>query len=220
MARQIALRRTIELFIEQELAPQAQSARLAAFARASLREVIESGEGSPAYQRFVDGRQGVDEESVAPGGVILYRFAHWAAIVQFAISFLRQRSQKAGGDYAEGFYAAFFTGAEQARGRFVPIAEVNPVMVGPGVVRVIFGNWLPWSRKLDVQIAGKKPIRFRVAPGLFDDCAKEINRRFGALVDARRQYSVDLGARRWVAKTGPRRGKPVESPAIVITMKR
>lgn len=220
MARATAFRRSIELFIDQALSPQARSAALAAGAKQILKDLIDSGQGSRSYRRIVDGRQGAAEETVSPEGLIVYRFQHWATICQFAISFLTARSPERSGRYKEGFFFAFFTAEGQERGRFVPWRQVNPAAISADVVKVMIGNWQPYSRKVDVQLVGRRPIRFSVAPGLFDDAAKEINRRFAGIAEARRQYTVDLGARRYVAKRGTRQGKPVESPALFITLVR
>ncbi|AUN31939.1 hypothetical protein [Niveispirillum cyanobacteriorum] len=217
---QIAFRREVELFISEALSPQARSAHLAQGARQILADMIASGEGSRHHQRIVDGVSGALEDSVRPEGLIVYRFSHWATVCQFAISFLTARSPERSGRYRESFFFGFFTAEGQDRARFVPWRDVVPTAITADVTKVMIGNFQPYGRKVDVQVVGRETIKFSVAPGIFDDAARQINSRFAGIVSARRQYNVDLGARRYIAKRGTRAGKAVESPALIITQER
>ncbi len=217
---QIAFRREVELFISEALTPQARSAHLAQGARQILADMIASGEGSRHHKRIVDGVADASEDTVKPEGLIVYRFSHWATVCQFAISFLTARAPERTGRYRESFFFGFFTGEDQARARFVPWRDVVPTAITSDVTKVMIGNFQPYSRKVDVQVVGRRPIQFSVAPDMFADAARQINSRFAGIVSARRQYSVDLGSRRYIAKTGTRAGKPVESPALIITQER
>ena len=89
-----------------------------------------------------------------------------------------------------------------------------------GIVSEVFiANAEPWNRLVDVQLAGGKPVRFSVPAEMYLDCAKAISRRFGNSVSADREYDIDFPGK-YRLLTGPRQGKPVQSPGLVIRARR
>lgn len=234
MARAAAFYAELGVFIDRNLSPAAQSAALAAAAKAKADELIRTGRAQAPFRRFVDGREGAPEESVkpAPSGRIIYEFNTLGAVCTFALSFLVNRSptassvpvdQKTGktGRYRDSFYLGL-------DGRFVPMKDFNPQKLG-AVAQIVIGNTQPYSRKLDVQLAGGKRLRFSVPAGLFEDAAKAIQRRYGALVEVKRVYTMSFPGQyklrnNAVYKRGARKGMPregrVQSPAIIITPRR
>ncbi|MBP2233080.1 hypothetical protein J2847_006415 [Azospirillum agricola] len=234
MAKAAAFARSLDLFVDRTLSPAAQSARLAGAAKRELARLVAEGHASPSYQRFVDGREGAAEETVAPapGGRIVYRFNHLGAVGTFAVSFLRQRSPAASGLPARprngkhGAYRdSFWIGVN---GRAFPAARYDPELVPAGAELVIY-NINAYSRKVDVQQVGGKSLSFSVPPGIFDDAAKAIRTRYGSLVDVKRVYTMRFDGQyllkneqvhrsgRYVGRSRNRAGKPVESPALIIT---
>jgi hypothetical protein len=208
-----AFRQATRVFIDQQLSPAARSARLADAAKAGVAELVASGRASPYYRRFVDGQEGAQESSVKPnGGVILYQFSYVAETVAFAIAFLRGRSPVGSGRYRDGFVVS-------VDGRPIPAAQLQPRSI-PLDAEIIIYNPLPYSRKIDVQFAGKRKLRFSVPPNIFDDCARAIRARYGNTATAKRVYSVTFPGQ-YIRKTGKGRtrgaGSPVQSPAIIIT---
>lgn len=205
-----AFRRSVEVFFEGEVAPEALARHLAQVAKATAAELITTGRAPPRYTRYVDGREGAPEETVRPDGVILYRFDYMAEVVAFALAFLRARAPVWTGRYRESFYLGL-------DGRFVPAARFDAERMGT-VSEVVIGNTMPYSRKVDVQLVGTKPLRFSVPPGLFSDAAKAVQRRFGNLVSAKRVYTMRFPDQ-YTLRTGRKAGKPVESPALVIALR-
>jgi hypothetical protein len=203
-----SFRQVSKLFVERELSGPARSAKLAAFARTGLAELIASGKASPSYRRFVDGREGAQESDVRPDGVILYEFSYIAEAVLFAITFLQGRSPVRSGRFRESFIVA-------VDGRPIPARQFQPRSV-PLTAEVIIYNKQPYSRKVDVQTVGGRRLRFSTPAGLFDDCARAMKRRFGNSFTAKRLYSVAAPGQ-YVLRRGPKKGRRVDSPAVVIT---
>lgn len=205
-----AFTRSVDVFISRNLSPQAQSKMLADTAKAGVASLIQSGRAAPLYQRFVDGREGVSEDAVKPGGVIAYRFEYLAEIVTFALEFLKQRSPRKSGKYRESFYLGL-------DGKFVPAARFNPATMG-SVQECVVGNLAAYSRKIDVQLVGGKRLKFSVPAGLFDDAAKAVRQRFGNMVAVKRVYTM-AHPQQYTLKRGKKAGSRVESPALVISVR-
>ncbi len=226
MSRAAAFSGQLKVFIDRNLSPQAQSAALARAAKGKLNELIGSGRASRDYRRFVDGREGVAEEAVgpAPSGQIVYRFNALAAVATFALSFLVNRSPQKSGRFRQGFYLGI-------DGKFVPMQSFNPRAVTADVKEIVIGNREPYSRKVDVQLIGTEKLSFSVPPGLFDDGVAAIKRQFGPIVDVKRVYTMRFPGQyilkqeqfhksgRYQGRSRKRAGKPVESPALVITLR-
>ncbi|AWK90347.1 hypothetical protein [Azospirillum thermophilum] len=228
-----AFQRQLSLFIDRTLSPAAQSRRLAEVARRERDALIAAGRASPSYRWWVDGREGAPEDTVAPagGGQIVYRFSSLGAVTAFALEFLIARSPprsaapinpKTGktAHYRDGFYVG-------VNGRFIPASVFEPGAVPPGA-EIVIGNTQPYSRKVDVQLVGHQSLTFSVPPGLFDAAAKAIAARYGDFVTVKRVYTMRfpgqylLRAEQVTNKGRSRRrlGKPVESPALIITSRR
>jgi len=181
---------------------------LARFARAGLADYLRTLEDKPGVTRIVNGRIGADEDSVILPGPIVYSFSWWAQILEYALAFLHARSPSKSGDYRAGFFVL-------ADGREVQPPQFGRIAAG---AEVIIGNDRPYSRKLDVQMSGGRSIRVSVPPGIFADGASAIRAKFVDLVTVKRFYTISYRGQ-YTLKTGPKRGKPVNSPAIVITPK-
>ena len=137
MAKFETFDRDIKLATEG-LAPEAVNVALAKFARSQLRDVISSGQASTTYERYVNGRRGVDESSVIAPGPILYEFTNWPLVVRAAIAELVKRSPKRSGRYAAGFMVL-------ANG--APVRNYSDI--GPDAEVIIF-NVRPYTRKIEV----------------------------------------------------------------------
>ncbi|MFT8245193.1 hypothetical protein [Roseomonas sp. BN140053] len=223
-------RRQVSVFVDRSLTPAAQSARLAAVAIEGREELIRSGRASPSYSTTVDGREGAPEAQVRPDGRIVYRFNLLGEAAVFAMSFLRSRAPSRSGRFKDSFVYAVgegFTGGP-ARGTWHNGAKVAASYGTARIIRtesfdpqrldaaeVLLFNQQPYSRKVDVQMAGSRRLRFEVPPGMFDDAAAAVRRRFPT-IDARRIYTV-LFPGGWRLKTGQNAGKQVQSPALVIS---
>jgi len=203
-----AFARTVDVFAAQNLSPAALSARLAETAREDVARLIASGRASPRYRRFVDGVEGAPETAVKPDGMILYRFDYMAEVAAFVLSFLEARAPKRTGEFSKSFYLGL-------DGKFVPARFFNPATMGD-VREIACGNMQPQARIADTQMVGTKRVRFSVPPGMFEDAAQAVRSRFGNIVTAKRVYTLRWPGQ-YTLRTGKRAGKPVESPAVVIT---
>lgn len=199
----------IEIFAREHASPEAVSRAIAKAAREGTAELIATGRASPRFTRYVDGQEGVAPEAVRPNGVIIDVFETMGEIISFALGYLRKRAP--GSDFQE----AFFLGLD---GKMVPASAFNPNTLGP-VETVFIGNSLPYNRLVDVQLAGTQKVRWSVPDDMYRDCAQAIDRRFGNTVNAYRNYNIDF-PNKYRLLTGPRRGKPVQSPALMIEVRR
>lgn len=209
MAGAVAFRQQTRVFVDRELSAAARAARLADYARESVAALIAEGRASRDYTRFVDGREGAPESSVDGNrGVISYLFSYVAEAAVFALSFLRARCPVGTGRYRDSFVVA-------VNGRPIPAAALNPANIPPGAEICIY-NSQPYSRKIDVQMAGKTRLRFSVPPGEFDDAARAVRQRFGNTMDARRVYNLNIPGQ-YILKRGANAGSPVQSPALILS---
>lgn len=213
-----AFARSVDVFVSRDLSPAARSQLLAEAARQGTAELIASGQASPRYVREVDGVEGAPAEAVRPDGVIVDRFSYLADVVVFALAYLKERSPQGTGAFRSGFFLGL-SSSIGGDGRFVAAESFNPAAMGAEVQEVIIGNEQPYNRLVDVQMAGGRRIRFNVPGEIYDGAARVVKRRFGNLVDAYRRYDVRFPGQ-YVLKAGQRAGKPVNSPALVISLRR
>lgn len=219
-----AFRRSVDVFLTRQMSAQQQSAALAEVARRGVAEIVASGRAPDRYRRYVDGIEGAPEDAVKPAGVIVYRFDYMADVAAFALEFLRERSPKGAAHDHTPFRDSFWLGLG---GRFIRAQDFNPATMGT-LDEIVIGNTQPYTRKVDVQLAGRTRLRFSVPAGLFDDAARAINGRFGNTVQAKRVYSIKFPGQYTLKSASGRSGtqshlyrrlggSPVESPALVIT---
>lgn len=189
MAGAEMFRRRVREFVDRTLSPEAQSRALAVRARRELAGQIAAGRGSKSYRTFVDGREGVSEDVVAPAphGQIVYRFNHLGAVVTFALSFLVNRSPMRSGTYRRSFYIGVSTSGsmvptptaptrgEQGRfapsaaperpagGKFIPMERFNADALTADVTEIVIGNTQPYSRGLHVRPSGAQTQTLSIA---------------------------------------------------------
>ena len=188
---------------------------------------FQARQGAPVpYTLEVDGHPASSEEAVKPYGVIIYRFNRMGEIAQYALDFLISYVKRA---YSGKYHKNFFVGVN---GKFIDAAGFDRQLV-PQRAEIIIGNKLPFNRKFDVQRVGNQKLSYKVPEGIYDAAAAAVRRRYGKIVDAKRQYNISfpgkyqlkreqfhgptMGAR--AGRPRMRQGKPVESPGIIITAK-
>ena len=99
--------RIIREFADRNLSPAALSAQLAQIARKARDDAIRAGEASSVYRRFVDGVEGVSEDSVRPDGRIRYLFSTIGEAAMFGLQDARRRSPPDDtGDYRRAWMIA------------------------------------------------------------------------------------------------------------------
>lgn len=151
-----------------DIAPAAIAKELAAFARASLSEAIANGEGSPVYDKYVNGRFGAAEESVVAPGPIVYDFIWWGEILPWVIQFLVERSPDKSGRYKRS-WVVLADGA--------PITSARDIGLN---ATVWVTNTQPYSRKIDVGF-----MEMSVQPGLIEDARRRVMATWGNAITAR-----------------------------------
>lgn len=203
----------------RDLEPTVVARELAAFAKAELRRAIDSGEASPNYDRYVNGRQDAPEESVIPPGPIVYVFGYWPLIIRTAIEELRRRVPVKTGRYAGGFLVLANGVVAQDWQAIDAAAEV-----------VIF-NVRPYTRKMEVG-ANRTGARH------FDGARSALNRQYKGTARAEVIFltvssGVHIGVPYILKGSGRGRrgatvwrrirkdrapGQPITYPALVINM--
>lgn len=197
--------------IVKQVAPMARQGRDAA---------IQSGEFSASYNTFVNGREGAVEESLQPGGAILYRARSIGAAVALALDYLRRNSpervvpQRGKHNTAERYRDSFFVGITRGNvdGRAIPAASFDPARVTADATEAFIYNLQPFSRLVDVQMEGGRRIRFSIDAGLFDRAATYVRRSFPA-IDARRIYNLDFPGK---YRPQNARARQFHSPGLII----
>lgn len=212
-----AFQRSVDVFLSRDMSAEARSAALAQVAEAGVAELISSRRASPRYTRTVDGREGAPAASVKPEGAIVYQFSYLGEVAAFAMAYLEERAPKLSGDFGRSFFLGLAS-APGGDGRFVRSANFNPEAVTADVEEIIIGNTQPYNRLVDVQLAGAQRVRFKVPGDLYEGAARAVKRRFGNFVDAYRRYDVAFPGK-YVLRGGRRSGKPVQSPALVISLR-
>lgn len=156
------------------ISPQNIARELALFAQSELAASIASGEGSPIYDRYVNGIKDAPESAVVPPGPIVYDFIWWQEIVEYALQHLVERSPVRSGGYKQSWFVL-------ADGS--PVSDARDIPIGATVTIV---NDQPYARKIDVG-----HMHMSVPPFLIEEARQAVMRIFGNIITARRSL-VDL----------------------------
>lgn len=156
------------------ISPQNIAAELAKFAQSELAQSIANGEGSPLYDRYVNGVKDAPESAVVAPGPILYDFIWWQEVVEFALQFLVERSPIRSGRYKRSWIV-------MADGS--PVSDPSKIPID---AEVIITNDQPYSRKIDVG-----HMKMSVPPFVIEDARQAIMRIFGNMLTAKRTL-IDL----------------------------
>ena len=198
------------------IAPENIARELAEFAKAELADAIARGEGSPLYDRYVNGVLGAPESAVVPPGPILYDFIWWQEIVTFALQYLVERSPVRSGRYKRSWLV-------MVDGRPAPDPAAIPLNAEVALV-----NDQPYSRKIDVG-----HMKMSVPPLIVEDARQAVMRLFGNMLTARRMLielpggyvlkgrfrkGAGAGARKGLRKD-TQAGQPLTYPALVLAMR-
>lgn len=198
------------------LAPEAISRDLARFARSCLTDAIAAGEASTIYTKYINGREGADEETVVPPGPIVYDFSYWQPILAFTLAELEKRSPRQSGSYIGSHVV--MVGSQVMR----PDAEIA---AGEEVSVVAT---VPYARKIE---SGFQKVS--TGEAVFQDVRRKVQSQFGRAVDVKfRMVYIPNG---YILKGRFRRGRKEFSrkklqrdtqagarmtyPAIVMNMK-
>lgn len=213
MARRIprakSYREQVDVFISSRLSPEARGPKFLAYAERHVDQLIAHGLATENYVRAINGTVGAPDNTATVPGRIVYSFDNLGVIVAFAIAHALTVSPFRSGRFKKGFMVAL-------DGRVMAAATFKPADAA-GVVQAILYNDEPYSRKADVQIGeGHRPIRFKVAAGLFEDTAAAVRDKYGNSVSAKRVYDINRPGG-YVLRKGRDKGTKVQSPSVVIT---
>lgn len=150
------------------MAPEAINRELAAFAKRALADAIASGEASPIYTQYINGREGAPIDSVIAPGPALFVFSYWQPIIKFALDYLEKRSPKKSGDYIKSHVVMVGSQVMRPDAEFAAGEEISIVAT------------VPYSRKIE---AGH--MRMSVPSGVFQDARKAVQSQFGRVIDVR-----------------------------------
>lgn len=221
-----AFERQIQLAVNHLKPPEFQKV-VARQAREILAEHMAGMPTDTQVRTIVDGRVGAREESVRYGGVIRYEFGAIARVVQECLDWLRSEASKVGQKYASAFFVGILkqeSAVSRGRrvesfsmeGRKIPASRFGAASRAlTGNEQFIIGNERPENRKIDVQLMGFETIRFAIDDMIYDRCALAFKGRFPGF-DIRRVYTLQFTGQ-WILVHGPRAGRPVHSPGLVIT---
>lgn len=203
-------RTEISAFINTNLSDAARSRALADFARAERDKLIKSGQASARYTTYVDGHVDPNEDHVkGTGGIIHYRFSDLGDATEFALTYLRYRVPKVSGLLSESFWVSI-NGDYYSPGESINYNKI------PLDAEVVIGNTEAYWRKADLNLKGKRELRYR-APDEIKDCVSALNARFGRTsIKARRVYNWDFPGR-YEPRLSPMRLPYIfNSPVLVI----
>jgi len=153
-----------------DVEPDRINAALAKFAREELERVIQRGEGSPAYKRYVNQIEGAPETSVKAPGPIIYQFVWWKPVILFALAELQKRSPRKSGRFASSFIVI-------SGGKIV--LDFDDIDAD---AEVIVTNFQPYVRKAEAGLLNVPRRR------IFDGTKRLINSRYNEVVTAETRF--------------------------------
>lgn len=222
--RAAAFEKVLDLAIANVSAPEFQKIH-ARVAKKALADHLAKVNPDPQVERFVDGRPGLAEEQVKLYGVIRYEFHNLGDAVEAALKFLWHEGAQVSKEFADSFFVGVLRRESRivrgkrveerhADGRLIPAKDFGTKNL-PADAEYLIGNKLSYNRKVDVQHIGKKPMSFSVDPFIYARCAEMLNRRYRS-VKVKSVYNLTFDGQ-YILKAGPKAGRPVHSPGIIIT---
>lgn len=193
-----------------DMDPEVIRRDFAAFAKQSVADVIASGEASPIYDRYVNGRPNLPEEAVQLPGLIVYEFVNWSLVINAALAELEKRAPRKSGRFASSFIVIV---GEQI------VTDYSKIQAGR---EVIITNAQPYVRKVEAGILA--PPRNYVFDGTKRAMASRFNGSFSFVtrwlniaqgVDSRIPYILKGSQGR---RKGRQAGDPITYPAVIINM--
>ncbi|MBP0493040.1 hypothetical protein [Roseomonas indoligenes] len=200
-------RRNISLAFSADAIWADVAVKTAVFARSDRDEKIGAGQFPATFNTFVNGREGEREELIQPGGVIYYQGLVLGPALTMALEELQRRAPRLTGTYAKSFLVAVGRGGE---GRPIAADAFRPDAVSADAdVGWVFSAE-PYSRLLDVQVEGARPIKVRVPAGFFAEAAAAVRRAFPTL-NVTRENTIRIP---WAQQRGRFTGRRIDYPAI------
>lgn len=154
-----------------------------------------------AFERYVDGREGIPEEAVRPAGLIVYTYARMGEIVDYAIEVLRELSPVLSGRYRES-HEVFVDGV---------LAGIDRNF--EGAREIVITNVTPYARKIEV---GNMKMRVPGSHAVYSQAIGDVRARYGNLARIIFDYRGLVGGA--LPGFGRERNRSdVRYPSLVIT---
>jgi hypothetical protein len=215
----------IEVLVAESLAPEARAEAFATIARDTRDEAAAAnaealGHTTPVHT-FVDGREGAPEETVRPGGTVVYEFDLLTDLFAYVFDQLQQHSPVLTGSYRASHL--FFADDESA----------DPKNPPAGMKVGVFVSDTPYARKIEGD-SNRAPESPKAPDGVYEVVAALASRRFGNIAKisfgwrslnggAIGQWAQTPSARARGAKRGSSEARQTDwltrQPAIVITVR-
>lgn len=193
-------------FALQDVFPPEFQKRHAEFARQVKQAYLKQHSVPPAVETFVDGRNGADENSVKPYGLIRYEFFHLAGMGQMMLETARAESPTASGKYRD----SWFLMVDGKRTNEIP-ADAK---------EIVLTNDQPYHRKLEVTTNVKK-LKLNRPPGIVQIVEQKLLREFGDNISVAVAF-IDLPDAYILITDRPRRdrrkGMRITYPAVIVSL--
>ena len=174
MARYVPIQELVGVLRDTLLDSKAASARLARIARAKLAEV-EGVQGKHPTTKQVDGREGADEESVKPGGVIVYLIHPFAKFIdQLILDLISASPVGPTKTNRAGYRAQHYESMWKILINGVPEPMFSGRQPKPGEEWTIV-NTMPYAKRIGHGWSAQAP------PLWIDGIAKKYQRQYGNL---------------------------------------
>lgn len=193
----------VKVFLDA-ISPQENQKWFVTVAKITRDELIEEGRAGKTYSTIVDGSRSTPLERAVSHITFQWQYLHEATL--FALEELKKRAKY------DQFTGSFWVSPDDT---YYAPGQIPDSKIMQGAREVVIGNTEAWDRKLDVQLMGSKPIRYQVAPGLYNDVARKIKARFGDSIIAKRVFDYNFPD-----KYQPKKSQNFQSPALVISLPR
>lgn len=178
MASVATIVRTLRVFSDTKLSPQAMSEHVARVARTARDDLIQGGRASPSYGTTVNGTPDAREETVRPGGAIIYRFNVLGQATSLALERCRKASPIDSGVYQRAWIVV--VDGKRWSGEFTDI---------PTTAEVMIVNPMPYGRKIDMGA-----MRLTTGQsGIVEAARQFVRRRFPSLTISRTFVTLPPG---------------------------
>lgn len=154
-----------QIQIASQATVEATQRLLAQTAKREHGKVMRDDPKPSAFRRWVDGREGANEETVKPFGIIHYEYARTDEVVRFAMETLFKLSPVLSGAYRNA-HTLFVSGAA--------VPDLKDWKMGSGPVHI--ANPLPYARKIEL---GRMKMRVPKSSHVYQQAAGIVSRRYG-----------------------------------------
>lgn len=133
------------------------------------------------FTRYVDANEGAPEESVKPGGVIVYDYNRLDIIAKDALDLLRRNSPVKSGEYVQGHTLYL---------NLQPVEDLRAWKPGD---EISITNTVPYSRVIELGMRGGIRVKFSMPPHIYERVASALRREYRDIADIGFTFRAVLG---------------------------